>query len=141
MASGHRRAPHPKAGHMAAPTSESASGQQNSCQHGAVHTWRKADVENSSSWRANGPAWAKCGRPGLCRVLSMLSHSMLEVPKRGALRTGARLLGQGAMYLLCLIQSVLKTQLLLLQKGSLRLVGLAYNLALQHKDYKDIREK
>ena len=41
MASGHREAPHPKAGHMAAPTSDSASGQQSSCQHGAVHTWRK----------------------------------------------------------------------------------------------------
>ena len=41
MASGHRRVPHLKAGHMAAPTSDSASGQQSSCQHGAVHTWRK----------------------------------------------------------------------------------------------------
>ncbi len=46
MASGHRRAPHPKAGHMAAPTSNSASGQQSSCQHGAVHTWRKAERDN-----------------------------------------------------------------------------------------------
>jgi len=44
MASGHCEAPHPKAGHMAAPTSNSASGQQSSCQHRAVHTWRKPDA-------------------------------------------------------------------------------------------------
>jgi len=44
MASGHRRVPHPKAEHMAAPTSDSALGQQSSCQHGAVHTWPKADI-------------------------------------------------------------------------------------------------
>ncbi len=36
MASGHRRVPHPKAGHMAAPTSDSATGLQSPCQHGAV---------------------------------------------------------------------------------------------------------
>jgi hypothetical protein len=49
MASGHRRVPHPKAGHMAAPTSDSASGQQSSCQPGAVHTWREADLCSSHS--------------------------------------------------------------------------------------------
>lgn len=38
VASGHRRVPHPKAGHMAAPTSNSASGQHSSCQHRAVNT-------------------------------------------------------------------------------------------------------
>jgi len=56
MASGHRRVPHPKAGHMAAPTSDSALGQQSSCQHGAVHTWPKAVIGNRRPPQLGQPA-------------------------------------------------------------------------------------
>jgi hypothetical protein len=46
MASGHGKAPHQQAGHMAAPTSR-ASSQKNPCQQGAVHTWHEADVQTA----------------------------------------------------------------------------------------------
>jgi len=56
MASGHGKAPHQQAGHMAAPTSR-ASPPKNPCQQGAVHTWHLADIQPALT---NVRYWGDC---------------------------------------------------------------------------------